>query len=152
MSKYTRLTVVGVFAMAVAIGAALVTAAPAKAQVNVITVDVTPFGLGGLQKTMGQALQAVDQGGDFFVTEVTPAAFEAMTVAQLSAFDLIAIDIQPGRIAGGIGTTWQSVAGCDNGGRTMLNSHDAPRFHMNFTFPFPLFTGFEPFGAPDLVR
>ena len=48
-----------------------------------ITVDITPFVSPGFpQTTMGQALQAVDQGGDFIVTEVTPAAFAAMTAVQ----------------------------------------------------------------------
>ena len=53
------------------------------APINVITVDCTPFvspGIGsfGPFNTMGMALLAVDQGGDFNVTEVTPAAFRAM--------------------------------------------------------------------------
>ena len=71
----------------------------AIAQINVITVDITPFvspsgSSFGPTNTMGMALQAVDQGGDFNVTEVTPAVFSAMTAAQLSAFDLIAINNQ----------------------------------------------------------
>lgn len=129
----------------------------AHAQINVITVDATPFVSPGFssfgpQNTMGMALQAVDQGGDFNVTEVTPAIFAAMTAGALAVFDLIAINNDPTRIPGGIGTTWQEVAGCGFG-RTMLNSHDAPRFHMNAPTPGPpLFTGFEPFGAPALVR
>ena len=123
------------------------------AQISVLTVD-NGVSLFGISTTMGQALQAVDQGGDFNVTEMMPAAFAAQTAAQLAAYDLIAINNNPNRIAGGIGTTYQQVAGCGFG-RTMLNSHDAPRFHMNLPgpgfFPNPG-PGVEPFGADELVR
>ena len=106
---------------------------------------------------MGMALQAVDQGGDFNVTEVTPAAFRAMPVAILSGIDLIAINNHPARIdcgSGlGLGTNWHSVVGVLSGGRVVLTSHDAPRFKLLRTPPAPpLFTGLEPFGTIDLVR
>jgi hypothetical protein len=126
--------------------------------INVITVDVTPFvspggSSFGPQNTMGMALAAVDQGGDFIVTEVTPAAFAALPAAVLATYDLIAMNNHPARIAGGIGATWQGVVGVASGGRVMLTSHDAPRFHMLAPSPGPpLFTGNEPFGAPDLIR
>ena len=138
----------------------------ADAQINVITVDITPFvspgpSSFGAQNTMGQALQNVDQGGEFNVTEVTPPAFAAMTCQQLSAFDLIAINNHPVRLGGALatlGTNWHCAVGINCGGRVVLTSHDAPRFHMNappgsfgfgFGSPGP---GVEPFGAPDLVR
>jgi hypothetical protein len=134
----------------------------AAAPINVISVDCTPFvspGIGsfGPFNTMGMALLAVDQGGDFTVTEVTPAAFRAMPAAVLSGFDLIAINNHPTRIdcgSGlGLGTNWHSVVGVLSGGRVVLTSHDAPRFKLLRTPPAPpLFTGFEPFGTIDLVR
>lgn len=134
---------------------------PAMGQLNVLTVDCNPFAI-AFDNTMGTALQLVDTGGLFNVTEVTPAAFRAMTAAQLAAFDLIAINNHPSRIdcgSGlGLGTTWHSVVGVNQcGGRVVLTSHDAPRFHMNFTFSSPmtflgLCVGCEPLGAPDLVR
>ena len=128
-------------------------ASPAVAvTINVITVDVAPFGLGGPVTTMGQSLQIVDQGSDFNVTEVTPAVFSGMSAAALSAFDLIALNNSPIRLAGGIGTTWQGVVGVNAGGRVMLNSHDAPRFHMNYVTAFGPGPGAAPFGAPALVR
>ena len=140
--------------------------APTLAQINVITVDCTPFvspgaGSFGPTNTMGMALQAVDQGSDFNVTEVTPAAFRAMNAAGLAAYDLIAINNHPQRLGdiclagagGGIGTTWQSVVGVNSGGRVVLTSHDAPRFKLQRTPPAPpLFTGLEPFGTFGLVR
>jgi hypothetical protein len=139
----------------------------AEAQINVITVDCTPFVSPsptsfGPANTMGMALQAVDLGGDFNVTEVTPAAFRGMSVAMLASYDLIAINNHPGRLTdsctagvgpAGLGTTWHSVVGVMGGGRVVLTSHDAPRFKLLRTPPAPpLFTGFEPFGTMDLVR
>lgn len=130
--------------------------------INVITVDCTPFvspggGSFGPTNTMGMALQTTDLGGDFAVTEVTPAAFRGMTAAQLAAYDLIAINNHPARIdcgSGlGLGLTWQSVVGVHTGGRVVLTSHDAPRFKLTRTSPGPpLFTGNEPFGTLGLVR
>ena len=150
-----RWRIVAAFLVTCAVAVGL--ASPAVAvPIDVITVDVSPFGLGGPVTTMGQALQMVDQGGDFNVTEVTPVAFSGMSAADLSAFDLIAINNSPIRIAGGLGATWQGVVGVNAGGRVMLNSHDAPRFHKNFVTDY--FSGpgpglgFAPFGAPDLVR
>ena len=156
MSRYPiRAPILGVFRLAACLAIVSTTMiGMARAQLNVITVDVSPFGLFLPETTMGQALQNVDQGGEFNVTEVMPAVFAAMTAPQLAAFDLIAINNNPNRIAGGIGATYQQVAGCGFG-RTMLNSHDAPRFHINFPgpgfFPNPG-PGVEPFGADELVR
>ena len=84
-------------AISLALPALFATGAPAQAQVNVITVDCTPFVSPnftsfGPDNTMGMSLQQVDLGGQFNVTEVTPAAFRAQTAAQLAAFDLIAIN------------------------------------------------------------
>jgi hypothetical protein len=138
----------------------------ALAQINVITVDCTPFvspgaGSFGPTNTMGMALQVVDQGSDFNVTELTPMAFRNLTAQQLATFDLIAINNHPARLGdgciagagGGIGTTWQGVVGVNSGGRVVLTSHDAPRFKLQRTPPAPpLFTGFEPFGTFGLVR
>ncbi len=139
----------------------------ATAQINVVTVDKTPFVSPnntsfGPDNTMGMSLAMVDTGGLFNVTEVTPQAFRAMTAAQLSAFDLIAINNNPLRIdAGsglGIGTTWQNVIGVNTGGRVVLCSHDAARFKIiippgggffGFGAPGP---GVEPFGADEIVR
>ncbi len=152
-----RNRILGNLTTAAALMVALGFGGTAQAQINVLTVDVTPlvspgFSSFGPQNTMGMALNAVDLGADFTVTEVTPAFFSAMPLAALAAFDLIAINNHPARIAGGIGTTYQQVTGCDNG-RTMLTSHDAPRFHMNAPTPGPpLFAGNEPFGARDFVR
>jgi len=90
---------------------------------NVLTVDCTPFisppgappgGDFGPQNTMGLALQTVDQGADFNVTEVTPPAFRALLAAELSAFDVIAVNNHPVRLGdncvplagNGLGTTW----------------------------------------------
>ena len=140
---------------------------PVQAQVNVITVDCTPFVSPnptsfGPDNTMGMSLQQVDMGGQFNVTEVTPATFRAQTAAQLAAFDLIAINNNPSRIdcgSGlGLGTTWHSVIGVNSGGRVVLNSHDAARFKIiippggaffGLGAPGP---GVEPFGADELVR
>ena len=142
------------------------------AAINVLTVDCTPLvspGIGafGPTNTMGMALQAVDQGGDFNVIEDTPATFRARNAASLSAFDLIAINNHPVRLGdgcvsgagSGLGTTWQGVIGVNSGGRVLLTSHDTPRFHMTATpgsggglsggFPGP---GIEPYGADELVR
>ena len=139
-------------------------ASAANAQIDVLTVDCTPFVSPnpatsfGPDNTMGMALQQVDTGGLFNVTEVTPAAFRAMTAAQLAVFDLIAINNNPSRIdcgSGlGLGTTWHSVIGVNSGGRVHLNSHDAPRFKIIVgpgTTPFSV-VGVEPFGAEALVR
>jgi hypothetical protein len=140
----------------------------AQAQLNVLTVDNNPLISPGIDffghpfNTMGLALQAVDQGSDFNVTEVTPAAFRGMGVPALSAFDLIAILNNPqrsddGNLAG-LGTNWHQAVGVISGGCVVLSSHDPVRFHMNQVpgdglfgagFPGP---GAEPFGAPDLVR
>jgi hypothetical protein len=136
-----------------------------NAQINVLTVDVNPWVSPGVSSigtnfnTMGMALAAVDQGSDFNVTEVTPAVFQAMTVAQLSAYDLIAVNNHPAQLFGGLGTNWHGAIS----GRVMLNSHDAPRFKMTFVNPpHNAFTmspaggnpgpGVEPFGADELVR
>ena len=140
----------------------------AHAAINVITVDNTPLTSPGLdfngnpQNTMGLALQAVDQGGDFNVTEVTPAAFRAMSTASLATFDLIAILNSPVRSddGGGLGTNWHAAVGITGGGCVVLSSHDPVRFHMNQLPGSSIFgTGFspggpgvEPFGAPDLIR
>jgi hypothetical protein len=155
----------GVFGVASA--AVFFSVSAAEAQINVITVDCTPFVSPGPTSfgpanTMGMALQAVDLGGDFNVTEVTPAAFRGMSAAALSVYDLIAINNHPGRLTdscmagvgpAGLGTTWHGVVGVVGGGRVVLTSHDAPRFKLLRTPPAaPLFTGFEPFGTMGLVR
>lgn len=157
MKQFWQLTsraFLGGVVLTVALMAGIAQAAP----ISVITVDITPFvSPGGPTNTMGMALTAADTGGLFAITEVTPAAFRAMGAAALSGFDLIAINNHPVRIDDatllGIGTTWQSVVGVNSGGRVILNSHDAPRFHMNRPTPGgPLFTGFEHFGVVALVR
>ncbi|MCI0856360.1 MAG: hypothetical protein J4N98_06700, partial [Chloroflexi bacterium] len=141
------------------------------APLSVLTVDCTPLvspggSSFGAQNTMGMALQSVDIGGDFIVTEDTPAAFRARAAASLASFDLIAINNHPTRLGDGcvqgagtgLGATWQGVIGINNGGRVLLTSHDAPRFHMNAPAGSLFFgggspgPGVEPFGAPDLVR
>ena len=118
---------------------------------NVLTVDCNPgmspgFSAFGPQNTMGQALLAVDQGVDFIVTEVFPPSFRAQTAAQLSTYDVIVINNHPtllgdNCVAGngnGLGTTWHTVVGVQQcGGRVVLTSHDAPRFHMNAPAPGP---------------
>lgn len=139
----------------------------AQAQIEVITVDCTPMVSPGptsfgASNTMGMSLQMVDQGSDFNVTEVTPAAFRAMTVAQLSAYNLIAINNHPSRIdcgAGlGLGTTWHNAVGVLIGGRVVLTSHDAARFKIIIQPGTAFFgagapgPGVEPFGADELVR
>ncbi len=112
---------------------------------------------------MGMALTSplVDPGATLFaVTEVTPAVFRGMNAATLGAFDLIAINNHPARIdcgSGlGLGTTWPSVIGVASGGRVVLTSHDAPRFHMtappSSTVMGTICPGCEPFGAPNLIR
>ena len=135
----------------------------AQAQINVLTVDSTPLvspgpSSFGLTNTMGMSLQQVDQGADFNVTEVTPGAFSAMTAAQLATYDLIAINNNPLRILGGLGTTWHNVIGINTGGRVVLCSHDAARFKIiippggaffGLGAPGP---GVEPFGADEIVR
>ena len=139
----------------------------AQAQINALTVDCTPFVSPnftsfGPDNTMGMSLQQVDLGGNFNVTEVTPAAFRAMTAGQLASYDLIAINNNPSRIdcgSGlGLGTTWHSVIGVQQGGRIVLNSHDAARFKViippggaffGFGAPGP---GVEPFGADEIIR
>ena len=134
---------------------------------DVLTVDCTPFvspggGPFGPQLTMGMALQAVDAGGDFLVTEVTPQVFRSLSEDQLREFNLIAILNHPVRLgdncvaaAGnpGIGTNWHNVIGINSGSRVFLTSHDPVRAHM--TAPPgapPCNTGNEPFGAPGLIR
>ena len=105
------------------------------------------------------------------VTEVTPAAFRAMAIAgTLGAFDLIAINNHLARLSdgcipagggplAGLGTVWPGVIGVLGGGRVVLTSHDAPRFHMIvpsggglFFGSYPPCPGCEPFGAPELIR
>jgi hypothetical protein len=146
-----------------ALTAWLAFAASAAAQLNVISVDCTPFVSPGFtsfgpSNTMGMALQQVDTGGLFNVNEVTPASFRAMTAPQLAAFDLIAINNNPSRIdcgSGlGLGTTWHIVIGIHSGGRVHLNSHDSPRFKMIVGPGTTAFSavGVEPFGAEVLVR
>jgi hypothetical protein len=165
MPLSAKLGLAGLFALVTVM---VLFAAPLAAQpINVITVDCTPFVSPnftsfGPDNTMGMSLQMVDQGTDFNVTEVTPAAFRALTAAQLSAFDLIAINNNPSRIdcgSGlGLGTTWHSVIGVNVGGRVLLSSHDAARFKIiippggaffGLGAPGP---GIEPFGADELVR
>lgn len=158
----------GALACGISLGVVLGLAPPVHAQMDVISVDITPLTSPGIDfngnalTTMGMALQAVDQGGDFNVTEVTPAAFRALTSGDLSAFDLIAINNATARIddgdAAGLGTAWHDAIGIVTGGRVVLSSHDPVRFHMNQLPGSGLFgSGFpggpnEPFGAPDLVR
>lgn len=146
----------------------LAASTPAMAQLNVIAVDCTPFVSPGFtsfgpSNTMGMSLQQVDPGAVLFnLTEVTPAAFRALTAPQLAAYDLIAINNNPSRIdcgSGlGLGTTWHSVIGVAKGGRVFLTSHDAARFkiiippggsYFGTGAPGP---GVEPFGADELVR
>ncbi len=128
--------------------------------INVITVDCTPFVSPGFgQTTIGQQIQAVDPGGAFNVTEVDPPTFRLMSVADLSAFDLIAVNNNPSQIdcngdGVGLGTAWHDAVGVDCGGRIALSSHDAPRFHANFTncyFGGCIGPGVAPYGADDLV-
>lgn len=143
-------------------------APPAHGQIDVISVDITPLTSPGIDfngnafTTMGMALQAVDQGGEFNVTEVTPAAFRALTAGDLGTYDLIAIlnatqRIDDGNLAG-LGLAWHDAIGVEQGGRVLLCSHDPVRFHMNQLPGSGLFgAGFpggpnEPFGAPNLVR
>ena len=137
----------------------------AAQSIDILSVDITPLvspggSRFGPQNTIGMALQKADPGGLFQVTEVTPLAFQAMSAQELSTFDLIAVNNQPDRISPGLGTTWHDVVGVERGGRVVLNSHDAVRFHFNappgslggvdgFPMPGP---GVEPFGADDLVR
>lgn len=168
MSNHSR-TPIGRFTMLfVALTVALLgTASVTRAQVNVISVDCTPFVSPnvtsfGPDNTMGMSLQQVDQGTDFNVTEVTPAAFRALSAAQLAAFDLIAINNNPSRIdcgSGlGLGTTWHSVIGIQTGGRIVLSSHDAARFKIIIPPGGAFFgqgapgPGVEPFAADELVR
>lgn len=154
-------------AILLALPVMFITSGVALAQINVITVDCTPFVSPnftsfGPDNTMGMSLQQVDPGNVLFnVTEVTPAAFRALTAAQLAAHDLIAINNNPTRIdcgSGlGLGTTWHSVIGINSGGRVVLNSHDAARFKIIIP-PGGAFGGLnpgpgvEPFGADELVR
>jgi len=142
-------------------------AASSQAQVNVLSVDCTPFVSPnitsfGPDNTMGMSLVQVDQGGDFNVTEVTPAAFRGLTPAQLSNYDLIAINNNPSRIdcgSGlGLGTAWHDVIGVQTGGRVVLTSHDAARFKVIIPPGGAFFgvgapgPGVEPFGADELIR
>ena len=147
------------FPMTVALVATIALLVPAtvQAQIEVLTVDCVPFGLGGFTTTMGQAIQTVDPGGVFNVTEVTPAAFRSMSAADLSAFNLIAVNNDFGRLGcdpAGLGTVWHDVVGVDCGSRIVLSSHDAPRFHKNFLgcyFTGCIGPGTAPYGADDLV-
>ena len=140
-----------------------------------LTVDCTPlvspgFSSFGPQNTMGMALlepTIVNPGGTLFiVTEDTPAAFRARLAADLATFDLIAVNNHPARLGDGcvpgagtgLGTTWHSVIGIASGGRVVLTSHDALRFHM-IASPLPAFNSIEivcpgcaPFGARQLIR
>ena len=141
---------------------------PAEAvPLNVLTVDCTPFVSPGFTAfgaglTIGMALQFVDPGALLFnVTEVTPAVFSTMSVGALAAYDLIAINNRRDRIdcgsgGGGLGTTWHGVIGVNAGGRVVLSSHDAPRFHLivppNSTTMGIVCPGCEPFGAFNFVR
>ena len=139
----------------------------AQAQINVLTVDCTPFVSPpntsfGPPNTMGMSVQQVDLGGQFNVTEVTPATFRGLTAASLSEFDVIAVNNNPSRIdcgSGlGLGTTWHDVIGVESGGRVVLTSHDAARFKIIITPGTSFFgrgapgPGVEPFGADELVR
>lgn len=140
----------------------------AQAQINVLTVDCTPFvspgpsATFGPTNTMGMSVQQVDMGGQFNVTEVTPPAFRGLTAAQLATFDVIAVNNNPSRIdcgSGlGLGTTWHSVIGVQSGGRVVLTSHDAARFKIIIPPGAAFFgagapgPGVEPFGADDIVR
>lgn len=152
-----------------ALAICLVQAAPTQAQLNVITVDCTPFispspTSFGAGLTMGMALQLVDPGNVLFnVTEVTPAVFRAMPAANLATFDLIAVNNRRDRIdcdgtGLGLGTTWHSVVGVNNGGRVVLSSHDAPRFHViippaaTVMGSAGICPGCEPFGTVNLIR
>jgi len=144
--------------------------APAQAvPINVLTVDCTPLitpgpSSFGLTNTMGMAFQQIDPGALLFnVTEVTPATFSTMSAAALGSYDLIAINNRRDRIdcsaaggGGGLGTTWQSVIGVNSGGRVVLTSHDAPRFHIivppNSTVMGIFCPGCEPFGTFNLIR
>jgi len=139
----------------------------AQAQINVLTVDCTPFVSPpstsfGAPNTMGMSVQQVDMGGQFNVTEVTPAAFRGFTEAGLSEFNVIAINNNPSRIdcgSGlGLGTTWHNVIGVQSGGRVVLTSHDVARFKIIISPGTAFFgqgapgPGVEPFGADELVR
>ena len=164
-----RLRTRSILLAAAPLATALALSAPAHAQLNVISVDCTPFTSPGItsfgfSNTMGMSLQQVDPANTLFnVTEVTPPAFRALTAAQLATYDLIAINNHPARISDncipgspGLGTTWHSVIGINSGSRIHLNSHDAARFKIivppNAT-PFSLACpGCEPFAADDLIR
>ena len=144
----------------------------AHAQLNVLAVDCTPFVNPGFtafgpDNTIGMALQQVDPANVLFsVTEVDPPTFRAMTLAQLQSFDLIAVNNRRDRIndfcaAGspGLGVGWHAAVGVNSGGRVVLTSHDAPRFHLivppfstsmgSAAGPCP---GCEPFGTFNFVR
>jgi len=174
MSRKTAFRVSSPIRIAIALAAVAIctVGGQTQAQINVITVDCTPFVSPnntsfGPDNTMGMSLQQVDLGGQFNVTEVTPPAFRALTAAQLAAYDLIAINNNPLRLSdncdglapSGIGTTWQGVIGINSGGRVFLTSHDAARFKVivppfstswgNPPSPCP---GCEPFGADELIR
>lgn len=155
--------------LVVALAAMCLLPTSAVAQINVLTVDCTPFVSPnpmtsfGPDNTMGMSLQQVDPGGVLFnVTEVIPAVFRGLTAAQLGAYDLIAINNNPSRIdcgSGlGLGTTWHSVIGVPSGGRIVLSSHDAARFKIIIPPGGAFFgvgtpgPGVEPFGADEIVR
>lgn len=149
---------------------ALALAGPAAAAIDVLTVDCTPFvptgpTAYGPGRTMGLSLQLVDPSNTLFnVTEVTPATFRSFTAAQLATYDLIAVNNRRDRIdcdgtGLGLGTTWHAAVGVGAGGRVLLVSHDAARFHVivppgstsmgSASGPCP---NCEPFGADELVR
>ena len=170
MMKIARMAaVLTLVLVAAAIASTLMPRVAEAAPISVLTVDCTPFvspggSSFGPQNTMGMALLAVDQGADFNITEDTPAAFRARTAAQLAAFDLIAVNNHSVRLGDGcvqgagtgLGTTWQGVIGINSGGRVLLSSHDAPRFHMivppNSTIMGTICPGCEPFGTTNLIR
>lgn len=167
----SRRTTLGfAFLMAGSLAATAVAPPAAAVPINVLTVDCTPFvspgpTAFGLGRTMGMALQLIDPGALLFnVTEVTPAVFSSMSAAALSSYDLIAINNRRDRIScppasgagSGLGTTWHSVIGVSTGGRVVLSSHDAPRFHLivppGSTAMSAVCAGCEPFGTFNLVR
>jgi hypothetical protein len=146
MNTHVRIKRPGRALLSAAASVMILLASATQAQINVISVDCTPLvSPGGTSmgpsNTMGMSIQQVDMGGQFNVTEVTPQAFRGMTAAQLAAFDLIAVNNNPIRLGdncvvgagNGLGTTWQSVIGVQNGGRVVLSSHDAARFKIIIT-------------------
>ena len=171
MNTHVRIKRPGRALLSAAASVMILLASATQAQINVISVDCTPFVSPGFtsmgpSNTMGMSIQQVDMGGQFNVTEVTPQLFRNMTAAQLSTYDLIAVNNNPIRLGdncivgagNGLGTAWQSVIGVQNGGRVVLSSHDAARFKIIITPGQAFFgqgtpgPGAEPFAADDLVR